>query len=547
MRRPLRRFALAALLAAISLATAKAGDLLIHGGPIHTGARAAPTAEAVLIREDRILFVGDLKTARTKAAKDVRDLDLKGGAAYPGFVDAHAHLTGIGLRELTLNLDKTQSLAELVATVKAYATAHPEGAIYGRGWIETHWPEKRFPTRADLDAAAPGRIIVLGRSDGHASVASSGALAKAGITASTADPAGGKILKGPDGQPDGMLIDHAQVLVEGVIPPPSPALKREAIRKAGQLYAARGWTGLDNMSVEADDLALLRDEAAKGTFRLRVDNYMDPSGAAEVLAKGPQVDPTGLIRVRGIKLYMDGALGSRGAALLAPYSDAEGLGLQLTPRDRGLALMKQAKAVGAQVAMHAIGDRGNRMTLDWFEDALAGDPKARWRIEHAQIVADTDVPRFAKLGVIASMQPSHAIGDLYFAPARLGKDRLHEGYRWKDFLTAGVVVAAGSDAPVEVGDPRIEFYAAVHRHGLDGFANADWHLEEAVTRAEALRMLTLAPAYAVFRETELGTLEAGKKADVTAFDRDLMTVEPKAILTAQPVLTVVDGRVVFER
>lgn len=547
MRRPLRRFALAALLAATSLTTAKAGDLLIHGGPIHTGALAAPTAEAVLIREDRILFVGDLKTARTKAAKDVRDLDLKGGAAYPGFVDAHAHLTGIGLRELTLNLDKTQSLAELVATVKAHAAAHPEGAIYGRGWIETHWPEKRFPTRADLDAAAPGRIIVLGRSDGHASVASSAALAKAGITASTADPAGGKILKGPDGQPDGMLIDHAQALVEGVIPPPSPALKREAIRKAGQLYAARGWTGLDNMSVEADDLALLRDEAANGTFRLRVDNYMDPGGAAEVLAKGPQVDPTGLIRVRGIKLYMDGALGSRGAALLAPYSDAEGLGLQLTPRDRGLALMKQAKAVGAQVAMHAIGDRGNRMTLDWFEGALAGDAKARWRIEHAQIVADTDVPRFAKLGVIASMQPSHAIGDLYFAPARLGKDRLHEGYRWKDFLTAGVVVAAGSDAPVEVGDPRIEFYAAVYRHGLDGFANADWHLEEAVTRAEALRMLTLAPAYAVFREKELGTLEAGKKADVTAFDRDLMTVEPKAILTAQPVLTVVDGKVVFEK
>jgi predicted amidohydrolase YtcJ len=372
------------------------------------------------------------------------------------------------------------------------------------------------------------------------------------VTGATADPAGGKILKGADGQPDGMLIDHAQALVAGVIPPPSEALEREALRKAGALYASRGWTGLANMSVMGDDLALLRDEAAKGSFHIRVDNYMDPSGAAEVLAKGPQVDPTGLIRVRGIKLYMDGALGSRGAALLEPYSDAEGLGLQLTPQDKGLALMKQAKAVGAQVAMHAIGDRGNRMVLDWFEQSLkdkngASDKTARWRIEHAQIVADTDVPRFAKLGVIASMQPSHAIGDLYFAPARLGQARLHEGYRWKDFLTAGVVVAAGSDAPVEVGDPRIEFYAAVYRHSLTGFANADWHLEEAVTRAEALRMLTLAPAYAVFRDKELGTLEAGKKADLTAFDQDLMTVEPKAILTAQPVLTVVDGKVVFEK
>ena len=543
----MRRLALAALLAATSLSTAHAGDILIHGGPIHTGVDASPTAQAVLIRNDKILFVGDLAVAKAKAAKDARDIDLKGAAAYPGFVDAHAHLMGVGLRELTLNLDQTQSLAELVATVKAYAAAHPEGAIFGRGWIETHWPEKRFPTKADLDAAAPGRVVVLERADGHASVASSAALAKAGVTAATADPAGGKILKGADGQPDGMLIDHAQGLVEHVIPPPGEALKREAVRKAGALYAARGWTGLDNMSVMADDLALMRDEAAKGAFHIRVDNYMDPSGAAEVLAKGPQVDATGLIRVRGIKLYMDGALGSRGAALLEPYSDAEGLGLQLTPRDKGLALMKQAKAVGAQVAMHAIGDRGNRMTLDWFEESLAGDTKARWRIEHAQIVADTDVPRFAKLGVVASMQPSHAIGDLYFAPARLGQARLHEGYRWNDFLKAGVVVAAGSDAPVEVGDPRIEFYAAVYRHSLTGFANEDWHLEEAVSRAEALKMLTLAPAYAVFREKELGTLEAGKKADLTAFSKDLMTIEPKEILTAEPVLTVVDGKVVFER
>ncbi len=548
----MRRLALAALLAFTSLSSAPlskawAGDLLIHGGPIHTGVDAAPTAQAVLIRDDKILFVGDLAAAKAKAAKDVRDIDLKGAAAYPGFVDAHAHLTGIGLRELTLNLDQVKSVAELIAAVKAYAAAHPEGAIYGRGWIETHWPEKRFPTKADLDAAAPGRVVVLGRSDGHASVASTAALAKAGITAATPAPTGGQILKGADGQPDGMLIDHAQSLVKDVIPPPSEALKREALRKAGQLYASRGWTGLGNMSVMADDLALLRDEAAKGAFHIRVDNYMDPSGAAEVLANGPQTDATGLIRVRGIKLYMDGALGSRGAALLEPYSDAEGLGLQLTQRDQGLALMKKAKAAGAQVAMHAIGDRGNRMTLDWFEEALAGDTKARWRIEHAQIVADTDLPRFAKLGVTASMQPSHAIGDLYFAPARLGKDRLHEGYRWNDFLKAGVVVAAGSDAPVEVGDPRIEFYAAVYRHSLDGFANADWHLDEAVTRAEALRMLTLAPAYAAFREKELGTLEAGKKGDLTAFDQDLMTIEPKAILTAQPVLTIVDGKVAFAR
>jgi predicted amidohydrolase YtcJ len=538
---------LTALFAVSSLSGAFAGDLLIHGGPIHTGVAAAPTAQAVLIRDDRILFVGDLAAARAKAAKYARDVDLKGAAAFPGFVDAHAHLTYIGLREMTLNLDQIGSVEALVAAVKAYAAAHPDGPISGRGWIETHWPEKRFPNRADLDRAAPGRVVVLYRADGHAAVASTAALAKAGVTKDTAAPAGGQILKSQDGAPDGMLIDHAQSLVDAVIPPPSDALKRQALEKAGALYASRGWTGLGNMSVQGPDLAILTSLAAEKKFSLRVDNYMDPSGAGEVLAKGPSTDPTGLIRVRGIKLYMDGALGSRGAALLEPYSDAEGMGLQLTPRDKGLELMKAAKAVNAQVAMHAIGDRGNRMTLDWFEESLAGDAKARWRIEHAQIVADTDVPRFAKLGVIASMQPSHAIGDLYFAPARLGESRLHEGYRWKDFLDSGAVIAAGSDAPVEVGDPRIEFYAAVYRHSLDGFAGADWHLDEAVSRDQALRMLTWAPAYAAFAEADRGTLEAGKKADVTVFSKDLMTVEPAQILKAETVLTVVDGKVVFER
>jgi predicted amidohydrolase YtcJ len=542
-----RILTLAALLASTSLAPALAGDILIHGGPIHTGVAAAPTAEAVLIRDDRIAFVGDLAAARAKADKDARDIDLKGAAAFPGFVDAHAHLTGIGLRELTLNLDQIDSVEALVAAVKAYAATHPDGPIFGRGWIETHWPEKRFPNRADLDRAAPGRVIVLERADGHASVASSAALAAAKVTKDTAAPAGGQILKGSDGTPDGMLIDHAQNLIAAVIPPPTEALKRQALEKAGALYASRGWTGLGNMSVEAPDLVILTGLAADRKFSLRVDNYMDPSGAAEVLAKGPFADSTGLIRVRGIKLYMDGALGSRGAALLEPYSDAEGLGLQLTPRDKGLALMKAAKAVNAQVAMHAIGDRGNRMTLDWFEQSLGGDTTARWRIEHSQIVADTDVPRFAKLGVVASMQPSHAIGDLYFAPARLGKDRLHEGYRWKDFLDSGAVIAAGSDAPVEVGDPRIEFYAAVYRHSLTGFANADWHLDEAVSRDQALRMLTWAPAYAAFAEKDRGTLEAGKKADVTVFSKDLMTIAPPEILKVDTVLTLVDGKVVFEK
>ncbi len=543
----MRHIAIAALLAATSLSSAQAGDILIHGGPIHTGVDAAPEAQAVLIRDRTILFVGDLAAAKARAAKDARDIDLKGATAFPGFVDAHAHLTGIGLRELTLNLDQTTSVADLVAAVKAYAAAHPEDAIYGRGWIETHWPEKRFPNKADLDAAAPGRIVVLGRSDGPRSDRPYQGAPGQGRRHRGRSEGHRRRGEAHRRRSRGIRPHHAPALVRDVIPPPSDATKRLALEKAGALYASRGWTGLGNMSVDAGDLKLLTALAAEKKFSLRVDNYMDPSGAAEVLAKGPFEDATGLIRTRGIKLYMDGALGSRGAALLEPYSDAEGLGLQLTERDKGLALMKAARAVKAQVAMHAIGDRGNRMTLDWFQETLAGDTTARWRIEHSQIVSDADLPRFSKMGVIASMQPSHAIGDLYFAPARLGQARLHEGYRWKDMLDSGAVVAAGSDAPVEVGDPRIEFYAAVHRHSLDGFANADWHLEEAVSRQQALKMLTWAPAYAAFAESSRGTLEAGKKADVTVFSKDLMTVAPAEILTAQTVLTVVDGVVVFER
>ena len=525
--------------------------LLLYGGPIYTGVAGAPKAEAVLTRHGRIIFVGSLAEA-TKKAGPARRIDLKGAAAFPGFVDAHAHMTGIGMRELTLNLEGTASVEDLVARVKAYAAAHPgKGPIIGRGWIETHWPEKRFPTRADLDRAVGDRPVVLRRSDGHALVANSAALALSGVSKDTKDPEGGRILRRADGEPDGMLVDNAQGLVSAGMPAADTAMTREALVRAGKLYASRGWTGLDNMSVAGGDLTVLQGLAAEGALPIRVDNFMDPASSDEVLKRGPYADPTGRVRVRGIKLYADGSLGSRGAALLAPYADApETSGLLVMQPEAMRPYMVRALAVGAQVATHAIGDRGNRLTLDSYEAVFSGNPAmgraARWRIEHAQILAPQDLPRFAKMGVIASMQPSHAIGDLYFAPARLGEARLKEGYAWRDLLDSGAIICAGTDAPVEKGDPLIEFYAAVSRHSLDGFAGADWHLEEVVTRFEALRMLTWAPAYAVFRERELGTLEVGKYADISVFSVDLMTAPVAKIPTAHAVLTVVEGRVVYE-
>ncbi|MBP6877129.1 MAG: amidohydrolase [Phenylobacterium sp.] len=536
------------LTAGLALAApAAAQDLLIHGGPIYTG---DALVQALAVKDGKVAFAGPIDSARA-AAPGARDIDLKGAAAYPGFVDSHAHLAGIGFREMTLNLEGTDSVEALVARLKAWAAANPGGeVISGAGWIETHWPEKRFPTRADLDRAAPDRPVVLSRADGHAVVVNSAMLKLARIDAKTAAPAGGQILKDARGEPDGMLIDNAMGLVRAKVPPPSAAALAEAVRRGARLYASRGWTGLHDMSVSAQEVAVQLALAAKGELPIRIDNYMSQADSASVLAQGPSQDPTGLVRVRGVKLFMDGALGSRGAALLAPYADAEGTGLIVTPRETIDAILVKARASGAQMAVHAIGDRGNRVILDAYQQAFAGDPAAlkaaRWRVEHAQVLAPADLPRFAALGVVASMQPSHAIGDLYFAPARLGPERLKGAYAWESLLTSGAAVAGGSDAPVEKGDPLVEFYAAAYRHDLKGFAGPEWRLEEAVTRAQALAMLTRGSAYAVFRENDLGRLAVGRDADLSVFSVDLMTAPFADIAKAHAVMTIVGGKVVYE-
>ena len=546
------RLKFACLAAVCSLAVAgaaQAADLLIFGGPIYTGVDSAPRVEALVVRDGKVAFAGPLAQARKTASKP-QTIDLKGAAAYPGFVDAHGHLMGIGFRELTLNLEGAASIADMTARVKAWSAAHPGPEVLsGRGWIETHYPEKRFPTRSDLDAVVSDRPVVLTRADGHALVANSKMLALAGITRDTPDPTGGQILRDAAGEPTGMLIDNAKALVTSKVPPPSPAQMREAAKRAVDLYASRGWTGLHSVSVAATDVAILKDMAAAGTLPIRVDNFMDLSSAGDLLTTGPSADPTGLVRVDGIKMYMDGALGSRGAALLAPYDDAPGAGLLLTPPDVIARTLTAARKSHAQIAIHAIGDRGNRLVLDAFETAFDGDPSAlraaRWRIEHAQVISPTDLPRFADNGVIASMQPSHAIGDLYFAPARLGETRLKGAYAWHDLLASGAPMAIGTDAPVEKGDPLVEFYAATYRHDLAGYAGPNWGLDEVLTRPQALALITKGAAYAVFREAELGDLAVGKAADLSVFSVDLMTAPFPDIAKAHAVMTIVGGKVVY--
>jgi predicted amidohydrolase YtcJ len=545
----IRTLALALLLAGVA-STAEAQNLIIHGGPIYTGVDGAPPAQQVTVVDGRITYVGPMRLEQTPPDEYI---DLKGAALFPGFTDGHAHLDGIGWRELTLNLEGSTSVAEAMARLTAWAETHPAGPIIGRGWIETRWPEARFLTAADLDAAAPGRIVLLGRADGHAVAASSAALAAAGIDASTVAPSGGEILKGPDGRPTGLLVDAAEQLVAGLMPQADPEALRDAYRAGFRVEAAYGWTGVHFMSAPWRDIPLLEAMAEAGEAPLRIYNSVTPDGAAALIAGGPRSVADGRIITRAIKYYADGALGSRGAALFEPYADRpDTTGLMQITGDEIVPLYEAALRGGIQIATHAIGDRGNASVAEWYQQALSAVPAAdrpqgadvRWRIEHAQILRPSDYHWFRDLPIIASMQPSHAIGDFHFAPARLGDARLDGAYAWHSLVDMGVVVVGGSDAPVERGDPLIEFYAAVARADLEGFQGPDWRPGEAVDRATALKMFTLWPAYASFREAELGTIEVGKRADFTAFSVDLMTAPVAEILNGRAVLTVVDGVVV---
>lgn len=531
---------------------APAADLVIWDGPIYTADDNKPKAEAIAVKDGVFIHVGDRVTAETLIGPDTEVITLDGAALFPGFVDGHAHLHGIGERELTLNLEGIQSLAALKKTVATWRDSHPGNLLIGRGWIETHWPEARFPTRWDLDAVVADIPVILMRADGHALVANTVALERAAIDGNTAAPYGGEIIKNVLGEATGMLIDTAMDLVAGLIPAPTQADTDRALVTGADVYARYGWTGLHNMSVPMSRVEALERLADTGEVAIRVYNSIEPDDAPALFASGIRTNGDGRIVTRAIKLYMDGALGSRGAALLEPYADAATSGLLLIKEEDALPIMRQALTLGLQINTHAIGDRGNRLLLDWYARVFEEIPaieraiaEPRWRDEHTQIVNPEDIPRFASMGVIPSMQPSHAIGDLHFAPDRLGDDRLVGAYAWSTLIASGIPVIGGSDAPVERGDPLIEFYAAVYRHDLEGFQGPNWHPEEAVVRSEALKMFTLWPAYGAFAEDRLGSITVGKEADLTAFDRDIMTIAPADIPEGKAVLTVVKGKVVY--
>lgn len=552
----MRRLVLLFLLSTASLSAEPADLLLIHGN-IYTGGNPPTRAEAIAVRDGRIVFVGTGAAAEKYRLDARRVIDLEGRTLVPGMNDAHMHLAGVGFRELSFDLEGTKGVAGLRERLRArVALTGAKRWIVGRGWIETHWQPAVFPTTKDLDDLSPDNPVVLTRADGHALVANSLALSLARIDRTTPNPSGGEILHYADsGEPTGMLVDEAMGLVRRLVPPPTRTETEQALVVGAEREISLGWTGIQIAGHDYQEAELVRRLVAAGKIKLRVYDAVSAPGedAERLFATGPVLgESDGRYTRRTMKLYIDGSLGSRGAALLEPYADYASSGLLMNSAEKLRPLLVEALQKGIQVETHAIGDRGNRLMLDLYAEALAAVPvtervvaEPRWRIEHAQVLSAADIPRFARLGVIASMQPSHAIGDLYFAPQRLGPARLAGAYAWQSLLRSGAILAVGSDAPVERGEPMIEFYAAVTRRSLDGFANDDWHLEQRLSREQALQAMTLNAAYATFQEKERGSIEMGKRADFTVLSADIMQIPEPEILRTRCVMTIVGGKVVY--
>ncbi len=537
---------------------AQSADTLFLNGNVYTANEKQPYAEAIGVKGDRIVFVGTNPGAQKFRGEKTRIVDLHGATVTPGFTDSHCHIFGIGEREMTLNLEGTNTLDEFLTKVRERIGKIERGKwLTGRGWIETFWKPPQFPSRGDLDKVAPDNPVLLERADGHAAIANSAALKLAGVNGRTLNPFGGEILKEKDGEPTGMLLDNAQDLVRSKVPKPTDYEREQALLLGVKREIELGWCEIQNAGSELDDQAIIRRAFEANKVGLRIYNAAFGPGAAakELLKDGPTLNAFDHhFTQRTIKVIFDGALGSRGAALLAPYSDQPDSSGYLTQKpEELLPMFKEALRGGIQVETHAIGDRANRVILDLYEQALKAVPpeqrkirEPRWRVEHAQILSEQDVARFARLGVIASMQPSHAISDLFFAPSRLGMERLAGAYAWNSLVKSGAIICGGSDAPVERGEPMIEFYAAVARKSIHGEQREGWHPEQAVTREQALKMFTVDSAYAAFEEKEKGSIEVGKLADFTVLSADIMKIPAPEILKTNCEMTIIGGEIVFD-
>ncbi len=566
MTRKTASFLLAILLAIPSFAafgqSAQTADcqeasLVLHNTRVYTSNDEQWTAEAVAVLGDRIVYVGDNDGIGRYLCGDAEILDLAGNTVFAGFTDSHQHLEGIGRRTKTLSLFGIPTLTETVAAIEAWAENIPDSEwVQGRGWIEREWTdERRFLNKYDVDPFTENKPLFMPRADGVSALVNSRALELAGITRDTPDPEGGRFERDLDGTPNGYVLANAMNVFRELIPPETDAYLKDNLLRGLNANAALGWTQTQDAGMSYRLVELMKEIHAEGNMAHRVYAAIPVQEAATMLERGRETTSDNMFDVRGIKVFIDGTLGSRGAALIENYSDADHNGfMNRTTKEELMPILYAALRQGVQIETHVIGDRAVRSLLDWYEEAYNAVPRdqwartdLRWRMEHAQIIPPSDQQRFVELGVLPSMQPSHGIGDLNFAPDRLGPDRLSYAYPWQQLVDRGLMILAGSDAPVEAGDPRIEFYAAVARKRLDGSSGPGWHPELAVSRETALKMLTIWPAHGAFQEQLRGSIEVGKYADFTIFDSDLMTVAEQDILTSENVMTIVGGQIRFRK
>jgi predicted amidohydrolase YtcJ len=546
----------------------RAVSLVLTNGKVFTSDARGSLAEAVAINGERIVAVGTSREIEARYAGR-QTIDLKGRLVTPGFNDAHLHFLNGGLSLFRVDLNGAGTLMEAKRRVAEKVRELPAGAwVLGRGWDHTLWGGQ-WPTKKDLDEAAPSNPVFVQRVDGHTSWANSLALSQAGVTRATQDPAGGEIVRDTQGEPTGILKETAGGLVARVVPTPTRAEQMRALERALAEARRFGITSVSDSISGYETLALYRELLAADKLTVRVAEWLDFNQPVEVLQQQREefaalkVDPL-RIRITAVKGYVDGTLGSRTAAMLAPFDD--------DPHNSGIPRMSQeeltSKVValdqaGFQVTLHAIGDKANRMALNAYETAfkraiiICPPPKrpgsvktlhgTRHRVEHAQVVAPSDFKRFAQFGIIASMQPSHAISDKRWAQDRLGEYRVLGAYSWHTFMAHGVHVPFGTDWPIEPISPYLGLYAAVTRQSIEGLPPGGWWPEERLSIEDAIRNYTAEGAYASFEERDKGQVAAGMLADLVVHSKDLLTVKPSEILQAEPDLTIFDGRIVYER
>ena len=525
-------------------------DTALHNIQGYTSTFDGMRSFSVLVFDDAGWVVATGDDELLSAHPDATRIDGDGKTVLPGLTDAHAHVLGLGLLKSNLDLMGSPSVEDAVAQIKAYSDSKPQARwILGRGWNQVIWPLKEFPTAAQIDAIVSDRPVWLRRVDGHAGWANSAALKLANINDDTPDPIGGKIIRDENGHATGILVDNAMAIISKHIPEIDKAEMQSAIQSAVRALLAEGMTGVHDAGVDLMNAEVYLSMADDDLLDMRI--YAMIGGAGEVLdAIGKPIRRYGddRLEIASVKLYSDGALGSRGAAMIEPYSDdAENRGLPFWTQQELDEQVVKANQMGFQVGIHAIGDMGNRQALNSFEKAQDGLPSIlRNRVEHSQIIALEDIPRFAELGVIASVQSTHATSDKNMAEDRIGPERIKGGYAWRRLLESGAVLANGSDFPVELSNPFHGLYAAITRQGRDGEPEGGWYADQALTREEALHSFTLAAAYAANQEEILGSLEPGKWADFIVIDRDYFEVPSSEIDDIKVLQTWIGGEVMFE-